>query len=364
MNKKLLIGIITAVIVAAGVIYITNSTQSVTSTVVTKQQSVKHGAVLALTGYAVNEGTQLKNGIELAKSELAKNGVELSVEYYDDATDPKKTVAGIEFMHSKGISTIIGPTWSFQVSAGIPTLEKYGMIAFSSDESSDIIEDTSNTKNVFYGMPASGKVETPTADWMKKNNVKKVAIMYSNSGYGQVHADAWARAAKSVGAQVVISEKIEYANEATDVPALVIKAKKDGVDAILWTGGETGIITLIKKMNEIGYLVPVLGTEGAHNVVRDGRAEQGNLKLYSLENTMNPEFVAKYVAMFGVQPQAYAQAAYDHTMMAAKAEIARGNSSIHDYVLAHPYKGYAGSYDFDQKGDILSGSWNIVTVTK
>src|SRR5207253_2071500 len=110
---------------------------------------------------------------------------------------------------------------------------KYNMLAFSSDESSDIIEDQTGTKSVLYGMPASGKVEAPTTEWMKKNHVTKVAIMFPDNGYGHVHADAWARAATAVGAKVVMSQTVEYANEATDVPVLVLKARSEGADAIL-----------------------------------------------------------------------------------------------------------------------------------
>lgn len=363
MNKKYIAGmIISALIVGAWINYKNN----VNTEIGTRGgKTVNLGAVLALTGYAVNEGTQMKNGIELARADLQKKGITLDVAYFDDATDPKKTVEGLEFMNSKGIKTVFGPTWSFQVSAGIPVLEKYGMTAFSSDESSDIIEDQSGTKNVFYGMPASGKVEVPTVEWMKKNNIKRVAILFSNSGYGQVHADAWARAAKSSGAEVVMSEKIDYANEATVVPTLVVKAKSEEVDAILWTGGETGIITLIKKMNELDYVTSsVLGTEGVHNVVRAGKVEAGSLKLYSLENSFSEEFAAKYRVMFNAEPQAYAQAAYDHAMIAVQAELNKGDSSTREYVLAHPYKGYAGMYDFDQKGDIQSGNWKVVAATK
>ena len=356
--KKILISLITLVVIVAGYTYSRNNTPAE----VASTKDVNLGAVLALTGYAVNEGTQMKNGIELARADLKKQGITLNVDYFDDGTDPKKTAEGIMLMHSKDIKTIFGPTWSFQVTAGIPILEKYNMLAFSSDESSDIIEDQSGTKNVLYGMPASSKVEGPTTEWLKKNSVKKVAIMFSNSGYGQVHADAWATAARLAGAEVILSEKIDYANESTVVPTLVLKAKSQGVEAILWTGGETGIITLIKKMNELGYTIPVIGTEGVHNVVRAGKAEQGSLKLYSLENTVSEEFVNKYKEMFSAEPQAYAQAAYDHTMIAVQAELNKGTATTRDYVVANPHKGYAGTYDFDERGDIASGEWKVVEV--
>jgi branched-chain amino acid transport system substrate-binding protein len=362
MNKKYVASIaVVIVLIAAGWFYTTN-TQTTTMPAGNTAKIVNLGAVLALTGYGVNEGNQIKNGIELARTDLAKKGVTLNVDYYDDGTDPKKTITGIEIMNSKGIKTIFGPTWSFQVSAGIPVLEKYGMLALSSDESSDIIEDQSGTKNVLYGMPASSKKEIATTEWLRSQGSKKIAIMTPDNGWGQAHADAWTKAAKNVGATVVMTERISYANEGTITPTVLMKAKAEGVDTILWTGGETGITTLIKKMNELGYDASVLGTEGAHNVVRDGKAEKGSLKLYSIENEFSGEFSKKYVAMFGQEPQSYAQAAYDHAMIAADAELHKGKLSAREYILDNPYKGYAGTYDFDQKGDIASGKWSIIAV--
>ena len=100
MKTKYLLLTLLAVAVLAGGIYFLRGNTSPAPVAVNK--TVNFGAVLALTGYASNEGNALKNGTELAKMMLAKEGITMNVEYYDDNTDPKKSIAGVQLMHCAG----------------------------------------------------------------------------------------------------------------------------------------------------------------------------------------------------------------------------------------------------------------------
>ena len=105
MKTKNILLTILAIAVLAGGFYFFKGNNS--SAPVSVNKTVKVGAVLALTGYAAIDGGNIKDGIELAKTDLQKEGITLNVEYYDDATDPKQTVAGVNYMNTKGLKTIL-----------------------------------------------------------------------------------------------------------------------------------------------------------------------------------------------------------------------------------------------------------------
>ena len=147
--------------------YFLNENKAPVTTVAT-EKSVNVGAVLALTGYAAIEGENIKDGIELAKADLKKEGINLNVEYYDDATDPKKTITGVSYMNGKGIKTIFGPTWSYQISAALPVIAQNSMTAIIADTSSDVVEGRDQDKaHLIHGVSPIYQIQAPTEKMAK-----------------------------------------------------------------------------------------------------------------------------------------------------------------------------------------------------
>ena len=75
---------------------------------------IRMGAVLSLTGQGATDAEEMRRGIELARTDLAKRGIAVDVVYEDDATDPKRTVAAFEKLaRVDQVDFVVGPTWSF-----------------------------------------------------------------------------------------------------------------------------------------------------------------------------------------------------------------------------------------------------------
>jgi ABC-type branched-subunit amino acid transport system substrate-binding protein len=361
MNKKIVYGLIAVAVIVVG-LYVVNMRITEVTPQNTEAKTVNFGAVLALTGFAVNEGTQLQNGIELAKTDLAKEGITMNVEYYDDATDPKKSIAGVELMNSKGIKTIFGPTWSYMISAALPTLSKYGMTAFIGDTSSDVVEgDATQKSRLVHGISPIYQIEQPSVAWMKEHNVKKLAILTVDGTWGVVHTAAWKKSALSAGAETTMVEMFTYTSEPTVLETLIVKAKSQGVDGIVWTGTEAGAISIINKMKEIGYDVPVLGTVYLKLAVTTGKVMSGNLDLFEIEKISSQAFRDKYKAVYGVEPGAVAEPAYDLAVIAARTELEKGAMTTQEYLLSKSHKGFANNYTFDANGDVINHGW-VVTI--
>jgi ABC-type branched-subunit amino acid transport system substrate-binding protein len=83
--------------------------------------------------------------------------------------------------------------------------------------------------------------------------------------------------------------------------------------------------------------------------------------IYSLTNKISDEFVSKFKKKYGEVPGTYADRAYDGVMLFA--EIFNENKKLtSDEVSSklksgYVYQGYAGSYEFDNNGDLKTGDW-------
>lgn len=360
MNKKILIGIVSIIVIATAFIMLTKRESPIAQT----NKTVNLGAVLAMSGYASVDGEDIKNGIELAKTDLAKKGVTLNVEYFDDATDPKKTISGLDIMASRGIKYVIGPTWGFQVTTALPILENKDMALFLPVQSSDNVLGTSS--KAFFANPSTAKKQAPTEAWLKQVNAKKVAIfvvVFGGDNWTEGHDAIWVSAVKNSGATLTMNERINLNQEGEATQTLLLKAKQSGVDTILWTGSEAGAITLIKKMNEMNYHASVLGTNAVEKVTSTGKVTKGSIPLYSLDRNTNVEFAKKFASVYGADKRFdYAESAYDLTMIIVQSSLSNnGATGIADYVRANTnYNGFGGSYTFDKNGDRPSADWKVV----
>jgi ABC-type branched-subunit amino acid transport system substrate-binding protein len=362
MKKEIIYGLIALVVVAGGLYFAqTNQDQVVTSTKDTN--TVNFGAVLALTGFGASEGEKLKNGIELARVDLAEEGITMNVEYYDDGTDPKKSIAGVELMHAKGIKTIFGPTWSYMISAALPTIHKYDMMAFIGDTSSDVVEgDPVQKARLVHGISPVHQINEPSVSWMKEQGIKKLAIFTVDGTWGVVHTKAWEESAREAGIEIAMTEMFTYTSEPEVLPTLVLKAKSEGVDGIVWTGTEDGAIGMVKKMQEIDYDVPVLGTIYLKLAVTTGKVSMDDLNLSVIEKESSEVFRDKYVAVYGKDPGAIAEPAYDLAIIAARAELEKGRMTTQEYLLSKEHKGFSKPYQFDENGDVINHGWEVTKI--
>lgn len=363
MKTKNILLTLLAIVLVAGTAFYFRGNDSSSKAQVAVNKTVNFGAVLALTGYAANEGNALKNGTELAKITLAKEGITMNVEYYDDNTDPKKSVAGVQLMNGKGIKTIFGPTWSYQISAALPVIAQNNMTAYIGDTSSDVVDgDASQKSHLVHGVSPIYQIEQPSSAWIKEQGIKKLAILTVDGTWGIAHTNAWKKAAADAGVEVVMTEMFDYTSEPTVLPTLIVKAKSKGVDGIVWTGTEGGAITMVKKMQELKYNVPLLGTTYLKFAVDTGKITKGDLKLFQTESSGSQSFRNMYKSVYGVEPDKMAESSYDLAIIAAHIELEKGTKTTQEQLLSKEHKGFTSTYKFDKNGDVINLGWTIIKI--
>lgn len=168
------------------------------------QRILKVGAILGLTGDASVHGNNILQGIKLAKADLEQLGWKVDLAVEDDNTKAAKTISALQALNSRGYKLIIGPTWSFQVEAAIPVLERLNIIAFSPAISSVLVG--RNSKNVFYGTSFGRSKLDPLIEWLRRTSAKNIAIIFAESPWGEAHKELYIKAIKKAGAKSVAIE--------------------------------------------------------------------------------------------------------------------------------------------------------------
>lgn len=331
---------------------------------ISQNKVLNFGAIISLSSYAAEDGEGVKNGLELAKKDLAKEGINVNIDYFDDATDPKQVVAGVQYMKSKNIDVVFGPLWSFLGDAALGSVNSTNITLLGPSMTSESVQ-TKSSHMIFGQIKNSLKLD-PTIAWMKENNIKRPAILINKNTWGDTHAKIFAEATRVVGGNVVMNEGIGFGDEAKTLPALILKAKKDGADAILWSGSNDGEVIFVREMTKLGMKIPLFADEEIMTAVRKGLISADSvIPMYTWKKDVSQDFITKYKTIYQTEPNHYSDAAYDMLILATKSITKNGvTNNIKENMQALKYTGYTGLYQFDENGDRVGGKWEVIKITK
>lgn len=324
------------------------------------KQGIKIGGVLSLSGQAAPDGESIKKGMELAKSDLAKQGIAIELVYQDDKTEAKDTVSAIQAIATQGVEAIIGPTWSFLGDAGVPVADRLKLVTVMPANTSEYVG--ARSPYAFFTATKVAKIEAPLTVWLKEHNIKKIAMIGNQGAWYENIEKVLTTSAQNAGAEMVFVERIPFGSEAETLSTIIAKLKTKKFDLIFAEiDDEKGISVILKRFQELGIATPFMSvTTAVGKVLRQAGAVEVKNDFYMIAPKASDEFKNKFKDYYGVNPGPYADSAYDSTMLLVDAIQHRGNTSLADYLhTVTDYTGFAGEYKFDVNGDIIGGEWVV-----
>lgn len=350
---KKILTILVVVVVVALIFIFGNLNQS--------SEDVKIGAVLSLTGMAAVDGENIKSGIEFARLNLAKQGIDLEVIYEDDGTEPAKTVSSInKVVDIDKVDAIVGPTWSFLSAAAANTIQDKQIVSYNPANTSEHVEGESDY--FLFGAPKNSLKEEETKKWLENIGAKKTAIVLEEGAWGDSHILPFENATKNVGGEVVLIERIPFSASGSDIQTIISKVKQSGAEAVLFTGFDSSTALFINKVDEIVPGLPLLvATEIARKQNEEGIINVDlEDNVYVIAPGASNEFQEAFQKEYGRLPGAYADRAYDGTMLLVKAILEKPeDKTLNEYVREMRYQGYMGTYEFDENNDLIGGEWTV-----
>jgi ABC-type branched-subunit amino acid transport system substrate-binding protein len=345
-------------------------------TAAAQEMTVKIGHSGPLSGAQSFSGKDNENGVRLAIEELnAKpitiGGKKVKFELLseDDQADPKSGVNVAQKLIDSGVKYVVGP---YNSGVTIPASRVYndaGVVVATVASNPKITEQ--GYKNL-YRINASdsqlgGKMALYAAKELK---LKNVGVIDDRTAFGQGVAEEFKKQAKTSGLNVVAHE---FTNDkASDFTAILTSMKAKKVEAIFYGGYAPQGGPMARQMKQLGLNAKLLGGDticvaemgklGGDAVGENVLCAQGGAILDKA--AAGPEFKAKYKKRFNQDPDVYAASFYDGMQMYAEA-MKKADSVDVPKVAAElvkgSYKGVAGTYAFDEKGNMKQSPVTVFT---
>lgn len=378
-----------------------------------KEETIKIGAILPLTGDLSSFGEGMNKTLVLASEEINSAGgvlgkkVQLSI--CDDGTSPSGSKACFDKLTEQGIKFIIGPTFSGGIVKGVcegaqgndcPAVKNKKVLLVSPSATSPLITELKDDSYIWRTPPSDALQGEVLADYVFSLGITKVGVIYRNDAYGSKLAEVFQ---KNFGKETQVQvSAASYPEDATggfsqQIQQIYNSFIPDGLVIISFV--EDGI-NLLKELEGFiksqGYSKPQLfGTDGIKDTevskIDFAKGMSGTAPKPPLNDPDYKAFSGKYSSKFGKSPEVFYEHSYDAFYIIAlgieaageynpekvknllvdltnggekiKPPAAGGNwKEIVSKVKSGAdvdYKGVSGEVDFDQNGDVKGGLYEI-----
>jgi branched-chain amino acid transport system substrate-binding protein len=241
--------------------------------------TVKIGAIFAVTGPAANLGGPEARTLQMLVDEANKAGgiagrrVELILK--DSQGSPEKAISfARELMDEDQVLAIIGPSTSGESMKLKGLCEDGQTILVSCAAAETIVNPVA--KWVFKVAPMDSFAAQMIYATMKKMGISRVGALTSNSGFGQGGKAQLEKLAPENGISLLDTEV--YDKDTTDLTGVLTKLKGSKPQALVNWSTEPAQSIVPKNMKQLGFDVPLFQSHGFGNinyVTAAGKAAEG-----------------------------------------------------------------------------------------
>ncbi len=349
MKNRIILIIISVLIIIAVIISVDNSKK-------TSSEKVEVGVLMPFTTNFAWWGDAIRNSIKLAQIDgYAKN---FEFVYQDTKCDPKEAVSATQSMlalHPSMKFFIVGCDSDLKAMSSLLDGKKdLGFMVGLSG--SDLYETRFPIINLAYRLETEADTAAKFAS--EKLGVKKLGIITDNSNFGGVLADSATKYMQSVGG-VAVSERIKY-NEA-DPSTSVLKILQSNPDAIYIQNDIPAVSTILKRLNQMGYLgkrILYYGGRDQSLIDTAGAAAEGVYVPWAISeasSTQRESFEKEFKLTFGKDPFITAYFMYDGILMLDKANKDCGDDArcIENYFYkTNNFIGTLGNVKYQPNGQV------------
>jgi branched-chain amino acid transport system substrate-binding protein len=335
-------------------------------------EPLKIGMVAPLTGPAAEVGRYQTQGAKLAAEEVNKAGgvlgrpIELVIED-SQSTNPGSVLAFSKLAGDKDIPAFIGPTFSTQIHAMAPDIQRLGkpvMIGGTDPQLTHM-----GNPWLFRFRPNDTYSARVIADYgVKTLDKKKWAIVHSTDAFGTSGMKNLVEDLKGMGVEPALVQG--YTNNSQDFTPVVLAVKQSGADVMAtYMTLPPDLAIFARQLRQLGVNIAWVGsptTVATDSLKLAGPALYGTYAVADFAADSSPaakEFATKYEATYKSAPDYHGAWTYDAVHVLALA-IDNAKSlepqKIREAILSvKDYPGVEGTYNFDQNGDGLRG-YNVV----
>ncbi|MEM1552546.1 MAG: ABC transporter substrate-binding protein [Candidatus Bathyarchaeia archaeon] len=357
MAKRNLWIIIGVVVVIAGIIVGIRLTQKPAP----KEQVIKIGAILPLTGPASFAGEVAKMGLDIAAEDIASKGIKVRIIYQDGQGDPKKSLDAFRHLvNVEGVRIVV--TYISQVGLALKQqAESQKIILFSN------VTHPGMTKSTNFIFRMSPTVETELKKFIEYLNQGlrgqrgPILVYYQTDEYG----NSFASLLKATPEYSTYSFKfISYDPKQTDFRPVVAKGisgQQPELVAIVGFGQSLGL--LIKQIREYGYKGNIYASLGfiltdAYKIAGDAAVGVYHPDLEIKTDDPNYQaLISRFRKKFGKEMLASSWIFYNTLLLIADVlnnKVGMSPSEISTSIRKMKvFHGVGGTFEIQESGDII-----------
>ena len=223
------------------------------------EETVKFADVVEISGGGAVVGSNWRNAIDLAVSEInATGGIlgrKIEVTHYDTQSNPGVARAQVQKALDGDPYVLFGPVYSGSAIV-TQTLARQNEIAeFTGGEAASL---TQQGNPYIFRTSFGQQFSMPKiVNYMLTGNIKKVAVFWCNDDFGKGGRDTFIKEAKARGLEIVADLPSE--NNQADFAADVVKAKGASPDAYFIYLHEEENARLLREIRKQGIATPLIG---------------------------------------------------------------------------------------------------------
>ncbi len=280
------------------------------------------GVSAPLSGGAAVRGKYIKDGAEFAAKQInaagGAGGVQIELKFEDNEGNPTKTASTVEKLLNKESAKALLVADSTGTVASMPLVEKAKVPMFVTAFSPGLTE--KGNKYIFRSTVSDGISGAQVMDFVVNElKLKKIAIMASDSDYGEGASTAAAKELVKLGYPAVAKELFKEPDR--DFSSQLLKVKKSGAEVLYIHSYDPSAALVTKQAREMGMTLPIVGVTGLgseqYRDLAGVENAEGVYVLVAFANSDPDPLVQQYVKDF----KAYANYLADHNVARADAAI-------------------------------------------
>lgn len=370
--------IVTRVLTGATILSTAMATFAVAPATISAQDdgdTVRIGSLYELSGAVAAYGQTQSKAISMAVAEINEAGgidgkqIEV-VEFDTKSDDTEAAVLATRLASTENVSVIIGPATTSQMQAAIPIVNEFEvpLIAPSVTDTNIVFDDEGNVHPFAYRTSWPNSFQGAGIGKFAYENLEaeKTVVIYDNSSdYG---VGLYENFKDNYEGEIVTVETVQPSD--SDFSAVVTNLMAEEFDAITILAFYQTAGPLVKQIREMGFEQPIIGSNGFGNDIIYELALPENMNdvyyasLYPILE--DDEFVKKYQAEFGSNPDMFAALAYDTVYMVKQAIEQAGST---DPVAVNEalenlgsFEGITGSFIFDENHNPTKNVVNLIEI--
>ncbi|CAN7774443.1 ABC transporter substrate-binding protein [Variovorax sp. LjRoot175] len=281
-----------------------------------------------LTGQNAQYGAQWKAGFDLALDDINANGGihgrPLAYVFEDSQSDPRQSVGlAQKFVNDKRIKIELGDFSSPASMAASPIYQRAGLVQLGFTNSHP--DFTKGGDFIWSPSISQADAQPLLADLAVKTlGFKRVAVLYLNTDWGRTSRDVFVKAAEARGAQVAITEG--YQPDEKDFRSTLVRVRDANPDGVVLISYYPDGALIAGQVRNVGLRQPIAASGSVYSpkfIELGGAAVNGihtNTSFFPDEPRAEvQDFVKRFRAKYGKEPDAFNAYAYDAVVYAAAA---------------------------------------------